>query len=424
MGTTTPDSTKVERHIPAFVALRRKPQGGQRPCYTETEVTALALSLVQTCQHCHETFVTKTLTLKADFCSRLCKNKGRRPNLVFSGTSGSDRSRGHQQATALISECQICHDPFLQTNYPRTTRCCSVECGNLAQRSSERRRIRCRSCKQIFDTKRDHGKWPSYCSRKCLKKTQHHALKRPCANCGEVFLAKPTKEARDGDHNHKFCSAKCKGEQARKGAVENCLNCGSSFYSTAALITKGKHDGRCCSSKCQGEYYRRDRSWAWKGGVVQQNQRVFRRIDRSGYAAKYEGEHRLVAERTIGRTLRRGEVVICLDRNNDNWAESNLFICPSQKEFGFIRQGAVPWPEMSNLEVYRASGYQRPEIIVVVYEWENGKRLGAGGRRTISRHPQADEIIKRRRAGASIRDLAKAFGSSSSAMRETLVFRL
>jgi hypothetical protein len=157
---------------------------------------------------------------------------------------------------------------------------------------------------------------------------------------------------------------------------------------------------------------------------VQQNGRRFRRIDREGYAAKYNGEHRLVVERVIGRRLKRNEVVICLDGNNDNHAPANLFLLPNQKEFGLLKMGAVPWPEASNLRSYRARGYIRPDVIVVLHEWENDKRLNPKSKRYITRHPQADEIIMRRRAGASVRQLAKDFGTSMSTMAQTIRNRL
>lgn len=157
---------------------------------------------------------------------------------------------------------------------------------------------------------------------------------------------------------------------------------------------------------------------------MHQNGRRFRRIDREGYAAKYNGEHRLVVERVIGRRLERNEVVICLDGNNDNHAPANLFLLPSQKEFGLLKMGAVPWPEASNLRSYCARGYIRPDVIVVLHKRENDKRLNPKSKRYITRHPQAEEIIKRRRAGASVRQLAKDFGTSMSTMAQTIRNRL
>jgi hypothetical protein len=59
--------------------------------------------------------------------------------------------------------------------------------------------------------------------------------------------------------------------------------------------------------------------------------------------------------------------------------------------------------------------------VIVLREWTNGKRKNPQGNRFISRHPQADEIIKRRRAGASVRDLARDFGTS---MAQTIRTRL
>lgn len=122
--------------------------------------------------------------------------------------------------------------------------------------------------------------------------------------------------------------------------------------------------------------------------------------------------------------MKRGEVVLCIDGNNNNFAPENLYILPSQKEFGMVKAGTLPWPTESNLNSYKERGYVRPDVVIVLHEWTNGKRKNAQGNRLISRHPQADEIIKRRRAGASVRDLARDFGTSMSTMAQTIRTRL
>ena len=73
---------------------------------------------------------------------------------------------------------------------------------------------------------------------------------------------------------------------------------------------------------------------------------------------------------------------------------------------------------------YRERGYSRPDVIVVLHEWDNDRRQNPESKRYITRHPHADEIIKRRRAGASVRELAKDFGTSMSTMAQTIRNRL
>ncbi|MGA1809343.1 HNH endonuclease [Sphingobium sp. WW5] len=218
----------------------------------------------------------------------------------------------------------------------------------------------------------------------------------------------------------RFCSTACLHEHRRSLRITKaCLNCGEPF------TVSRSHSGKTiCSRACATAYYVRDRSHGWRGGVVKQNGRKFRRIDRQGFAGKYNGEHRLVAEREIGRRLERNEVVICLDGDNDNHAPANLFLLPDQKEFGLLKMGSVPWPAESNLRSYRDRGYIRPDVIVVLHEWENERRQNPKTKRYIKRHPHADEIIKRRRAGASVRQLAKDFGTSMSTMAQTIRNRL
>jgi hypothetical protein len=179
-----------------------------------------------------------------------------------------------------------------------------------------------------------------------------------------------------------------------------------------------------CSVECRSTYFIRDRHHAWQGGKVLQSDRAFRRIDRAGYKAKYEGEHRLIAAREIGRPLVRGEVVICINRDNDDYDPANLFLCPNQSEWGLIRAGIVEWPAASNLADYRQAGYTRPNVILTLHEWESGQRRNGPHGRAITRHPQADEIIKRRLAGATSRELAHEFGTNQSNMANILRNRL
>jgi hypothetical protein len=119
----------------------------------------------------------------------------------------------------------------------------------------------------------------------------------------------------------------------------------------------------------------------------------------------------------------RGEAILCIDGDNENLAPDNLFICPNMREMGLINAGTVEWPTTSNLQEYRVAGYVRPQVIMVLHEWEAGKRMGKSGK-MITRHPQADEIIKRRKAGASVRQLSIDFGTALSTMAQTIRTRL
>lgn len=327
---------------------------------------------------------------------------------------------GHWMPSFPGRVCASCGKTY--TAHRKDQKCCSRTCTGAYRRAQTPKKYKaCAHCGELFEIPNGGGKSRKaaamFCSRDCVR--DGHGWRAPvehiCDQCGETFTAPVKDEAK-----HRFCSTTCADAHRGSGKVSKpCANCGEIFTSSPC-----RADEQTCSRECASAWYVRDRSKGWQGGVVDQNGRKFRRIDRDGYAAKYEGEHRLAAERVIGRKIKRGEVVLCIDGNNDNFAAENLYMLPSQKEFGLVKMGTLPWPTESNLATYRERGYVRPDVVIVLHEWTNGKRMNAKGNRHIRRHPQADEIIIRRRAGASVRDLARDFGTSMSTMAATLRNRL
>jgi hypothetical protein len=63
-------------------------------------------------------------------------------------------------------------------------------------------------------------------------------------------------------------------------------------------------------------------------------------------------------------------------------------------------------------------------FIIVVHEWENDKRENPATKRKITRPPHADEIVKRRQAGTSIRQLAADFWMCMGGMANVIGNRL
>ena len=325
-------------------------------------------------------------------------------------------ANGHWRPSIPGQICAQCGATY--TAHSCGQKFCSKRCSGLSRRGARvvHTEPTCPGCGKVWTAPPSN---PSrYCSKSCIFESGHWRKPeyRDCKNCSTPFLSTYRNE-RDGWEE--YCSHRCGVDANRAPRIaKTCANCGKDFE----VYANRAHE-LTCSLECRTTYYKRDRSHAWKGGLVAQNDRAFRRIDREGYAAKYEGEHRLLAARVIGRPIVRGELVICIDGNNDNIVATNLFICPDYTEFGLLKSGAVEWPSASNLETYRVNGYQRPDVIVTVHEWEHGRRPGKGGK-WIKRHPQADEIIERRRAGATVRQLAEAFGSCVSAMAHTVRNRL
>ena len=78
----------------------------------------------------------------------------------------------------------------------------------------------------------------------------------------------------------------------------------------------------------------RERNHQWKGGrVVASNGYVLVKVGFDHHLADVRGyayEHRLVAERKIGRRLIRGEIVHHVDGNKQNNADDNINVMPSR----------------------------------------------------------------------------------------------
>ena len=321
---------------------------------------------------------------------------------------------GHWKPSIPGQTCEQCG--VVYTAHKRGQRFCGKSCSGLAHGAKlmvAHTARTCPGCGVVWSAPPSN---PSqYCSKTCIFDSGRWGkpVERECLTCGAMFTVSPRKVGH-------YCSRQCAHAGLAKGDVTKvCASCGDGF-----TVPLGRADEATCSHACRDAYFLRDRHHAWKGGEVLQNARPYRRLDREGYQAKYEGEHRLIAAREIGRPIQRGEVVLCIDGNNENLAPSNLFLLPNQTEFGLLRSGAWEWPTTSNLDDFKINGYRRPDVRVVLHEWENGQRRSSEWGKPITRHPQADEIIKRRRAGATVRQLSEAFGTSFSNMANIVRNRL
>lgn len=152
-----------------------------------------------------------------------------------------------------------------------------------------------------------------------------------CRTCKEFFQPR--------DKTKVFCSVKCSGVSSglrrRTGTMEKCSQCGELFYLKAYLKKLGVHR---CSMKCRSKAMKGrsgEKHPRWKGG---------RRKSSWGYILVFaplhplvtnQGcvfEHRLIAEKALGRFLTATEVIHHLNEIRDDNRLENLYLCKDTAE--------------------------------------------------------------------------------------------
>lgn len=105
-----------------------------------------------------------------------------------------------------------------------------------------------------------------------------------------------------------FCSQACSAIDRRSGRTCTCQHCGWSFY---LRVTDEKNGGgKHCSEKCRRQ----------QAAI---NSKNYLKIG-------HKTIHRIVAEKKIGRSLKKGETVHHIDGNILNNDPDNLMVLPNQ----------------------------------------------------------------------------------------------
>ncbi len=128
----------------------------------------------------------------------------------------------------------------------------------------------------------------------------------------------------------------------KNGTIVNCAVCGKPFYKSASRLKRTK--AHCCGAECMRVYVARLGS-AWckennkPGRLSEESRQKIGKANRKppdqvkGYLSqKGRHIHRIVAERMLGRPLRKGEIVHHLNGDKHDNRPENLEVLPSRSE--------------------------------------------------------------------------------------------
>lgn len=133
-----------------------------------------------------------------------------------------------------------------------------------------------------------------------------------------------------------------------------CTSCGKSFRVSIGSRRYRNNRKLFCGVTCRVAYSRGAASPNWCGGrhLDPCSGFVMLRLPAGTKGKAYRAEHRVVAEKQIGRSLSRAECVLHIDHDLQNNSPTNLYVCRSRKLLMQCNRGESSWPTTSNLSSY------------------------------------------------------------------------
>ena len=128
-----------------------------------------------------------------------------------------------------------------------------------------------------------------------------------CLNCGENHFKL---QCQIGRGRGKFCSKLCANKHRQSGTIIKCVLCEVEFY--RRFGDQKKAINQFCSKECYS------------------NNRIINSKKTTYLKEGAKHKHIIVAEKTLNRSLKKGEVVHHIDNDKKNNNIENLAVLPSQ----------------------------------------------------------------------------------------------
>ena len=174
-----------------------------------------------------------------------------------------------------------------------------------------------------------------YCSLKCKNKEK---VKVNCFSCGKELYRWPSIFKRSTQF---FCNNQCHANLTKGVILKTvlCAICGKEIHRKSSHLSPNNYCSRKCFSKWQSTIKGKNTS-NWKGGTYKIRGYIMTYCpDHPNHNNRgYVAEHRLIAEKAIGKFLPQKSVVHHVNGNKSDNRNKNLIICENDSYHHLLHQ--------------------------------------------------------------------------------------